>query len=89
MKRQLLIEVDCGEVTCMGCEWRKRYPVAKRYYCDIFDAILKEDNVRCEQCLDAEKQAKELHDLVAAKSTDEDLAFATGLLHEDVAEPTA
>ena len=57
MKRQLLIEVDCGDVVCTNkCDWYD----SKGEACSMFEARLVDGMVRHFQCLGAEERAKEL-----------------------------
>lgn len=54
MKRQLLVEIDCGKVVCGDCDWFHDGA------CDMFQMSLVDDAVRDPLCLQAEAKADEL-----------------------------
>lgn len=56
MKKQLLIEVDCGEVTCQECDFYNR----KGEACEMFQTSLVDDCVRDPRCINAEQKARDL-----------------------------
>ena len=65
MKRQLLVEVDCGEKACAPCfQWRDRFcsddPII--FCCGVFGETLERSDpatlLRCASCLAAEQAAK-------------------------------
>jgi hypothetical protein len=58
MKRQLLIEVDCGKVVCDGCDWFNK----RDETCAMFEVSLVDDCVRDKSCLVAEQRATALID---------------------------
>ena len=56
MKRQLLVEVDCGDVICGECSWYDR----KGEACTMFEQRLVDGMVRDPYCIKVEDKAKEL-----------------------------
>ena len=56
MKRQILIDIDCGEVTCQGCDFYDR----KGGACDMFQCSLVDGCVRDPRCIEAETKARAL-----------------------------
>jgi hypothetical protein len=72
MKRQLLIEVDCGEVTCQGCEFYD----SKGEACEMFTISLVDDCVRDPRCVEAEAKARVIHAPVAGHEETNDEALA-------------
>jgi hypothetical protein len=56
MKRQLLIEVDCGEVACKGCDFYSE----KGESCEMFQSSLVDDCIRDPRCIEAENKARDL-----------------------------
>jgi hypothetical protein len=72
MKRQFLIEINCGDTTCRPCELRdvRWIGCAKNLpYCVLFKRRLRREkvaseggfflNLRCRRCLEAEWRTKE------------------------------
>ena len=55
-KTQLLIEVNCGEMTCQGCDFYG----SRSESCELFQRSLVDDCVRCAECIAAEQRARDL-----------------------------
>ena len=57
-KRKVIVELECGKVTCGECEKRADY------YCDLWEVNLTEDAedifLRCPECLAAEAKADDM-----------------------------
>lgn len=55
---RLVVEVECGKVTCGDCPWHKGDDEDGE--CALFEEYLVDGVVRCSKCLEAEKKADDL-----------------------------
>ena len=63
---KLLIEVNCGIELCTNCHFYYK-TFFTEYYCHLYRCVIKND-MRCKECLAAEKAAKELEEKAGAAS---------------------
>lgn len=66
-RRDVIISIPCGETECENCDYFVIH-VGSPVWCSAFHTILKTtetERLRCDLCLDAEAQLRDLYDYKA------------------------